>query len=257
MNPLSKYQAFEAKDVERSQIKNAVYNPRHITPTARKKLTRTIETLKLREPLVWNKRTGNLVSGHQRISILDDLQGNDAYSLTMSVIDVSDAEEKAINVAFNNTEIQGSFDFDLLHGIALELVDSKLAEKAGFDQNTLVAIFGDEFASKEAKEQAANEAPIVEQLNAIYEAGSEARKENQHRSEGGPGSSDETKQALKDRRKEFNASRAEQDEAEFYLSVVFRNAAEAGETLEKLGLDPSERFVAADDFWRGVEEYKR
>jgi hypothetical protein len=82
-------QKFVSARIHRKQIKNAPYNPRQIDDHARKKLKENIKKKGLLDALVWNKRTGNLVSGHQRISILDDIAGTDKYLLDVSVVDLS------------------------------------------------------------------------------------------------------------------------------------------------------------------------
>ena len=64
-------------DVQRiplARIKAAAYNPRKdLRPgdPEYEKLRRSIERWDLVEPLVWNRRTGNLVGGHQRLKILE------------------------------------------------------------------------------------------------------------------------------------------------------------------------------------------
>lgn len=58
-------QHFEFGTVKRSQIKFADYNPRIIDESNQKKLIKAIKENGLIEPLVWNKRTGVLVGGHQ------------------------------------------------------------------------------------------------------------------------------------------------------------------------------------------------
>ena len=58
-----------------SELQPAPYNPRlELTrddPHYRK-LKRSIERFGLVEPLLWNKRTGFLVGGHQRLRVLKD-----------------------------------------------------------------------------------------------------------------------------------------------------------------------------------------
>ena len=73
---ISRFQKFESQDIGREQIQNAPYNPRYIDTAARNKLKEKIKKVGLVETLVWNKQTGNLVSGHQRLSILDELEKN-------------------------------------------------------------------------------------------------------------------------------------------------------------------------------------
>ena len=94
----TRFQAFEAQELLRSQIQNAPYNPRRIGAKERGELKKKLRQVGLVETLVWNKRSGNLVSGHQRLSILDDLEGGRDYSLTMAVVDFDDITEKEINV---------------------------------------------------------------------------------------------------------------------------------------------------------------
>ncbi len=57
-------------------INLAVYNPRKdLQPgdADYEKLKKSILEFDMVEPLVWNKRTGNLVGGHQRLKILKEL----------------------------------------------------------------------------------------------------------------------------------------------------------------------------------------
>ena len=74
MEEVSKYQKFETATINRGQIKNAEYNPRRISDSAKKKLKDNIKRVGLLDTIVVNKNTMNIVSGHQRISILDSLE---------------------------------------------------------------------------------------------------------------------------------------------------------------------------------------
>jgi ParB-like chromosome segregation protein Spo0J len=86
------------------------------------------------EPLVWNRRTGNLVGGHQRLAILDEEEGKE-YELTVSAIDVDAETEKKINVFLNNTSAMGSWDQDALEKLVLDLAQGSplVIEDLGFD----------------------------------------------------------------------------------------------------------------------------
>ena len=88
--PVSKYQGFEPCKVHRSALKNAPYNPRSMDDEARKKLRKQLKTHKLVEGIVWNVRTGNIVGGHQRIGIVDELERGQDYYLTVCKIDVDE-----------------------------------------------------------------------------------------------------------------------------------------------------------------------
>ena len=75
----SKYQAYETETIKRSDIKNAPYNPRIMDESAKKRLRKNIAKHGLVAALTWNKRTGNLVGGHQRLEQLDGLEKNKDY----------------------------------------------------------------------------------------------------------------------------------------------------------------------------------
>lgn len=114
MEEVSKYQKFETATINREQIKNAKYNPRRISDSAKKKLKDNIKRVGLLDTIVVNKNTMNIVSGHQRISILDSLERKKNYNLTVAMVDLSEKEEKEQNIFFNNTKVQGEFDTDIL-----------------------------------------------------------------------------------------------------------------------------------------------
>jgi ParB-like chromosome segregation protein Spo0J len=103
----SKYQKFESELIQRSQIKSAEYNPRGISKDARKRLKNMLAKHGLVSSLTWNKRTGNLVAGHQRLSILDELEKGQDYALNVDVVDVDETEEKKLNIQLNNPSMQG------------------------------------------------------------------------------------------------------------------------------------------------------
>jgi hypothetical protein len=121
MSNLHFLQKFEIKTVHRSQIKAADYNPRTIGNKNRELLNSNIQKRGLLETLVWNKRSGNLVSGHRRLEKLDaayeaKYKSLD-YELTVSVCDLSDKEEKEQNIFFNNPNAQGDWDREMMLAI--------------------------------------------------------------------------------------------------------------------------------------------
>lgn len=92
-------------------------------------------------PLTWNKRTGNLVGGHQRIDQLDAIAGTDDYDLDIAVIDVDDIREKELNLLLNNQEAAGDFDMEGLQNI-LRTTGLDL-DGTGFDHSDIFKLFGD------------------------------------------------------------------------------------------------------------------
>ena len=91
-------QHFEFGKIKRSQIKFADYNPRIIDESNQKKLIKAIKENGLIEPLVWNKRTGVLVGGHQRLTAADKIYRKKDYDVPVAIIDVDEKTEKKLNV---------------------------------------------------------------------------------------------------------------------------------------------------------------
>lgn len=116
----SKYQNFEVKNISRAEIKNADYNPRIMDKEAKKRLKEGLKKHGLVSAITWNKRTGNLVGGHQRLEQLDALEKNKDYSLDVCVIDVPLEEEAILNVQLNNPSMQGEWDLNKLADITEE-----------------------------------------------------------------------------------------------------------------------------------------
>ena len=104
-----------------SQLQPAPYNPRvELTPQSPRyrKLKRSLEQFGLVEPLVWNRRTGHVVGGHQRLRIMAELQWREA---PVAVVDLSLEREKALNVILNNREAQSDWDMPRLRELLEEL----------------------------------------------------------------------------------------------------------------------------------------
>jgi hypothetical protein len=110
----SKYQKGEMQTLKRSQLIGAEYNPRIIDKETKKRLKKGLQQHGLVSPITWNKRTGRIVSGHQRISQLDALEKNQDYTLDVWVVDVDENEEAKLNVILNNQSLMGDWDLDKL-----------------------------------------------------------------------------------------------------------------------------------------------
>ena len=110
-----------------AELKFAPYNPRYISDTEMEKLKKSIKEFGLVEPLVWNKRTGYVVGGNQRLQALMELG---VKEVDVIVIDLDDDEEKALNVALN--KISGEWDYEKLEELFHKL-DTDLYSLTGFD----------------------------------------------------------------------------------------------------------------------------
>lgn len=174
MTERTKYQSFEAVEIHRRDIKGAPYNPRGISPAARSRLKRGVKKHGIVDTLVFNKRTGHIVGGHQRLSVLDELEGTDDYTITVQQIDVDENDEKLLNLALNNQSMQGYFEKDMLQDIFGQLMaDGVDIEGAGYTTNDVQLMFPDVFATGVLAEQIEAEEPIVNQLHEMARIGKE------------------------------------------------------------------------------------
>lgn len=134
-----KLQSIIIKRVPFTKIKTASYNPRvDLKPgdPEYKKLLKSLIKSNYVDPMIWNRRTGNLVGGHQRLKILKQLGVTAAQVV---VQDLSDQEEKALNIALNhNTGRSDSFKLGgLLSELDLAGVD---LEPTGFTKKELAKL---------------------------------------------------------------------------------------------------------------------
>ena len=120
--------------VQQSDLKPAPYNPRRISPDALAGLGQSVESFGDLSGIVWNRRTGFLVCGHQRIEALRQrgaewteggFELNDER-FPVRVVDWDETTERAANVTANNPYIAGEFDDGLaaiLESLSSELPD--------------------------------------------------------------------------------------------------------------------------------------
>lgn len=104
-----------------AKIKTAKYNPRKdLQPgdPEYEKLKASLHEFGVVDPLVWNKKTGNLVGGHQRLKVL--LEDEPALeAVQASIVNLPLAKEKALNLALN--KIAGEWDMPKLKDLLQEL----------------------------------------------------------------------------------------------------------------------------------------
>lgn len=120
----------------------ADYNPRKdLKPgdAEYEKLKRSIEQFGYVEPVIWNKTTGRVVGGHQRLKVLMDMGMTEVDCV---VVAMDEEKEKALNIALN--KISGDWDKDKL---ALLIADLQGADfdvsLTGFEPAEIDALFKD------------------------------------------------------------------------------------------------------------------
>jgi hypothetical protein len=122
-----------------NDLKPASYNPRKITERAKGGLEGSLKRFGDISGIVWNKTTGNLVTGHQRVNVLRKLGATfqdgclllEGKEFKIRTVEWDDLKEKAANIEANNTHIMGTFTEDI-NKLLLELVDG------GYDVDPLL-----------------------------------------------------------------------------------------------------------------------
>lgn len=215
----SKFQNYETEVISRADIKNAPYNPRFMDEGAKKRLRANIAKHGLVSALTWNRRTGNLVGGHQRLEQLDSLEPSKDYDLTVCVIDVDEREEAALNVQLNNPSMQGEWDLDKLANMA-EDFNFDLQGDLGFSDDDIDFLFdGDDrfsdlFESPEKEEGR-------EKLNKV-----------------------------KDAREKGKEMMKEKASAGFYVTVVFHTEADRDEFMKNISVPRYEQYITEEQVAR-------
>ena len=215
----SKFQAYDTETISRDMIKNAPYNPRIMDEKAKKRLRKNIAKHGLVAALTWNKRTGNLVGGHQRLEQLDALEKSKDYDLTVCVVDVDEREEAALNVQLNNPSMQGEWDLDKLANMTEEF-DLDLSDDLGFTESDIDFMFeGDDRFSQlfETKEG--------ENMRGDLEAVKEARKKSVEN--------------LKER-----------NNINWYTVIVFENQQERENFMKEISIPVHEQYITEDQVRR-------
>jgi hypothetical protein len=223
------FDTYEIIKIKRTEIHGADYNPRKISPEARKKLKAKIKKYGLVQPIIVNKRTMNIVGGHQRVSVMDEITRGGDYELTAAMIDVEEREEAEINIFLNNPSAMGEWDQDLLAGIKELYPDMDFIADLGFDKIDLefmftgtehIEEFGDVFApTKEQKKVSLS----ADEIRDIKNKGKEDLKKAQ----------------------DTEADHWLDDRDNYVLSFVFNNNAEKKAFMDKIKRPANEKFVKA------------
>ena len=130
------------ESIKAEQLMPAKYNPRKdLKPgdAEYEKLKKSLEEFGYVEPVIWNRTTGNVVGGHQRLKVLLSMGMTE---IDCVVVELSEEKEKALNVALN--KISGDWDKNKL---ALLIADLQGADfdvsLTGFDPAEIDDLFKD------------------------------------------------------------------------------------------------------------------
>lgn len=216
---LTVYERYEMRRMRRDAMKGCPFNPRVISNHSQELLRKNIAQKGLLQPVVYNLPTDYLISGHQRLAILDALEGRHDYELSVAVTQLSEADAKAQVVFFNNPIAQGQWDLDQF----LELVKAPDVDVTamGLEVFDLQMLFPTYDLAGLGLETAP---PVADTSPAATEAGERLAEIKEIRKRGA------------DKLKASSAS-------DYYLVVVFPDGPRRERFLTRLALDPIEKYL--------------
>jgi len=236
------------KIIHRSLLKNAEYNPRTIDQATAKRLRENIKRTKgLVQAPVWNKRTGNIVGGHQRVAAEDILQGGTDYTLTVAEVDWDLPTEIEQNIALNNAQLAGDFDLLKLDEL-LERPDIEL-ENAGFNITGLAALHDEYgvdlpemFIPESERVDPEDDDEMLTEIEDALDEGEEAEAEQEEEE-----AEAEKIREIKDAKKKFAERQNHMREGNFAIRVVFVSSEACAAFLKAMELDEDAEMVDGMD----------
>lgn len=200
---------YTLETIDREQLKDAPYNPKYLPDENKRRLKKIVERQGLVMPIVWNRRTGHLVDGHQRVSVLDSIKRTRDYSIRCIVVDMTEQQEREANVALNNLQARGEVDMERYASL---LSDNTLSLDAmGFDTSDVYRMFGDAAGSRPEELMA-----LGDRLREVSEKADAVRGASENR-----------------------------DSTDFYLVFVFRDPASCSDFLRRHKLEDN-RFQSGE-----------
>ena len=120
-------------------------NPREMTQSALERLAKLLDAHGFVDPIIARRGDGLIIGGHQRLRANAMRQTPDEAVPVVYLPGLSDARCKALNVALNNQEAQGTFDVpklgDLLAGLA-DAGEFDVPEFTAFSAEDIAAMDG-------------------------------------------------------------------------------------------------------------------
>ena len=136
--------------VERIDVEKLIPHPKnpridlHPGMPLYEKLKDSIEHHDYIDPIIWNKRTGHIIAGHQRFQVIKDIAERDGMELKqipVVVVDKSENEETTFLVSDN--KITGLWDMEKLSALFKELSEEDL-RYTGYEDFEIDSILNDD-----------------------------------------------------------------------------------------------------------------
>lgn len=141
-------------------LKPAPYNPRIIDEKSKQALSESLKKFGDISGIVWNRTSGHLVCGHQRLEALKKeypelkIENNtiiaDGKSFPIRIVEWDEQTEKLANIAANSQYISGTYDMAKLEDIIDELKPLNFDEIKSLRIDEFeIPVFDEEFSNIE------------------------------------------------------------------------------------------------------------
>lgn len=212
-----------------------------------------------------NKATGyTIVGGHQKVSVLDELNKYNEvtlegdYTLRVELIEVDLKTEKELNITLNNHRVGGDWDYDALREIMPE-VDYSLVGFTDEDlsiigvdyidpedlpevDTAVIDLYG-ETKSRKTEEQEELEAPQTNEVPYENEGDTDTDEDKEIRVTHMKEVKKQVREKAEERAKDLNA----------YVVISFDSFEAKAEFCEMYGYDILERFIKGEKFVEQLE----
>lgn len=144
----------------------ADYNPRKELKPGDKEyesLYKSVKEFGYVDPIIVNKRTGNIVGGHQRLNVLQELGYEE---IDVVNVDLDETREKALNIALN--KISGKWDEPKLKDLLLDIDNGEFdVELTGFGMDEIEKLMNKFAVEEEERPELEFTPELLEEHNYI------------------------------------------------------------------------------------------
>jgi len=233
------YNQSETIFVKRSQINFAPYNPKKHSKEAIGEQAKNIKRVGILGGIVWNRITGNIVSGHKRIMALDKINRYDGtektdYDVKVEAVEMDEKTEKEQNIYMDAASTNTSQDMDML----AELIPQIDYKYAGLTDTDLNLIGIDYIFQTEEQNNITNGFD-----NLMYDTNRQREIEKQDR-----------KNAVKAMKEEIRQNADEKAQnLEAYVLLSFDTFKAKASFMQRFGFEKREKFIKGEVFSEMIE----
>jgi hypothetical protein len=218
--------------IKRTQINFAPYNPKRHTEQAVKQQQKNFRRVGYLGGIVWNKTTGNIVSGHKRIMAMDmeykyDGKPETDYDVRVEMVEMDEKTEKEQNIFMDAKSTNTEQDYYLISSL-LPDIDYKNAGLTASEYENMISL--------NIPEDSYNISTIsIEDIAGLKNP--------------------ETKEAIKEKKQiQKEIAQKRHQDLEAYITLSFSSYEEKGAFCEMFGYNPdTTKYIKGEEFLSRIE----